>query len=82
MKLFRMGIVVAFVLTLVYASVAAGQSLTLGGISGRVTDPTGAVIANASVSLKSLDTGEDSDGHNETRRVFTASTYSSRDGMK
>ena len=70
MKLFRMGIVVAFVLTLVYASVAAGQSLTLGGISGRVTDPTGAVIANASVSLKSLDTGETQTGTTNAEGVY------------
>jgi carboxypeptidase family protein len=58
MKLFRMGVVVAFLLTLVFASFAAGQSLTLGGIAGRITDPTGAVVANASVGLKNLDTGE------------------------
>ncbi|HXX16139.1 MAG TPA: carboxypeptidase regulatory-like domain-containing protein [Candidatus Eremiobacteraceae bacterium] len=58
MKLFRLGVVVAFLLSLAYASVAAGQSLTLGSIAGRVTDPTGAVIAGANVSLKSLDTGE------------------------
>jgi hypothetical protein len=58
MKLFRMGVVVAFLLTLVFASYAAGQSLTLGGIGGRVLDPAGAVIPNAAVGLKSLDTGE------------------------
>ena len=58
MKLFRMGVVVAFLLTLVFANLAAGQSLTLGGITGRVTDPAGAVIPNAAVGLKSLDTGE------------------------
>jgi len=59
MKLFRMGVVVAFLLTLVFAGNAAGQSLTLGGIAGRVTDPAGAVIPNAAVGLKSLDTGEE-----------------------
>lgn len=59
MKLFRMGVVVAFLLTLVLAGYAAGQSLTLGGIAGRVTDPAGAVIASANVGLKSLDTGEE-----------------------
>jgi Carboxypeptidase regulatory-like domain len=58
MKLFRMGVVVAFLLTLVLASYAAGQSLTLGSFAGRVTDPAGAVVANATVNLKSLDTGE------------------------
>jgi Carboxypeptidase regulatory-like domain len=59
MKLFRMGVVVAFLLMLVFANVVAGQSLTAGSIAGRVTDPTGAVVANAAVSLKSLDTGEE-----------------------
>jgi len=44
-------------LTLVFASVVAGQSLTLGGVAGRVTDPTGAVVPAATVELKSLDTG-------------------------
>ena len=34
-----------------------GQSLIAGGISGRVTDPTGAVIPSATVELKSSDTG-------------------------
>jgi Carboxypeptidase regulatory-like domain len=58
MKLFRMGVVVAFLLMLVLAGYAAGQSLTLGSIAGRVTDPAGAVIPNAAVGLKSLDTGE------------------------
>ena len=58
MKLFRMGVVVAFLLTLVFASYAAGQSLLTGSISGRITDPAGAVVPNAAVGLKSLDTGE------------------------
>lgn len=34
-----------------------GQSLTTGSISGTVLDPSHAVIPNAKVSLKSLDTG-------------------------
>jgi outer membrane receptor protein involved in Fe transport len=50
-------VVVVCLLTLVFASVVAGQSLTLGGIAGRVTDPTGAVVANATVELKNLDNG-------------------------
>src|SRR5208282_3806960 len=58
MKLFRMGVVVAFLLTFVFASISAGQSLTSGSIEGRITDPAGAVVVNAAVGLKSLDTGE------------------------
>ena len=58
MKWFKVFAAIAILFTLVFANQAVGQSLTAGGISGRVTDPTGAVIANAVVNLKSLDTGE------------------------
>jgi hypothetical protein len=58
MKLFRVSLVVAFLLTLVFTNFAAGQSLTSGSIAGRVTDPAGAVIANAAIGLKNTDTGE------------------------
>jgi hypothetical protein len=37
---------------------ASAQSVISGDIAGTVTDPTGAVVGNASVSVKSLDTGE------------------------
>ncbi len=57
MKLFKVGVLVVLLLALVFANVAAGQSLIQGGIAGRVTDPTGAVVPNAPVELKSLDTG-------------------------
>ncbi len=40
------------------APTAFGQSLTSGDLTGTVTDPTGAVIANATVTLKSNGTGE------------------------
>src|SRR5579862_1153949 len=33
------------------------QSLTTGDIAGTVTDPSGAVVANATVNLKGVDTG-------------------------
>ncbi|MGB7436130.1 MAG: carboxypeptidase regulatory-like domain-containing protein [Candidatus Acidiferrum sp.] len=58
MKSFRTGVVVVFFLTLLFGNRAVSQTLVAGGISGRVTDPTGAVIANATVTLKSRDTGE------------------------
>ena len=34
-----------------------GQSLTTGNITGTVLDPSHAVVPNATVSLKGLDTG-------------------------
>lgn len=36
---------------------AAAQSLTSGDITGVVTDPTGAVVANATVTAKNAETG-------------------------
>src|ERR1039457_2146017 len=39
------------------ASMLSAQSLTTGEIAGVVKDPTGAVIQNAPLTLKSLDTG-------------------------
>jgi len=70
MKLFRMGVVVAFLLTLVYASVAVGQSLSSGDITGRITDPAGAVVPNAVVNLKSLDTGTEQTATSNTEGAF------------
>ncbi|MDT8070586.1 MAG: carboxypeptidase regulatory-like domain-containing protein [Terriglobia bacterium] len=39
------------------AATALGQSLVTGDVAGTVTDPTHAVISNATVTVKSLDTG-------------------------
>src|SRR5436305_5819830 len=36
---------------------AVAQSLTSGGVTGTVTDPSGAAVPNASVTLKNNDTG-------------------------
>jgi hypothetical protein len=36
---------------------ACGQSLTSGGVTGTVTDPSGAAVPNATVTLKNNDTG-------------------------
>jgi Carboxypeptidase regulatory-like domain len=62
MKLFRVGVVVAFLLTFVFANFSAGQSLTSGDIVGRIIDPAGAVVSGAAVSLKSLDYGTEQAG--------------------
>jgi Carboxypeptidase regulatory-like domain len=44
-------------LTTLLVTLAAGQSMTTGDITGTVTDPSGAVVANVQLTLKSLDKG-------------------------
>ena len=44
-------------LPLMSPSVASGQSLTSGDIAGTVTDPSGAAVPKASVTLQNKDTG-------------------------
>ena len=60
-------IVIAFVIVIPYAS---AQSLTQGGLRGTVTDPSGAVIPNANVELKSVDTGA-----TQTRKTTGTGAY-------
>ena len=50
-------VTLAFVLSMVFASSGAAQSLIAGDIAGTVTDPSTAAIVNAAVHLKSLDSG-------------------------
>ena len=47
-----------------------GQSLIAGDIAGRVTDPTGAVVPNAIVNLKSLDTGTENTATSSSEGSF------------
>jgi len=42
-----------------FAQVAWGQAALTGEVAGVITDPTGAVVSGASVTLKSSDTGEE-----------------------
>jgi hypothetical protein len=46
------------VLAWVLSNYAVGQALITGNVAGTVTDPSSAVVADASVTLLSLDTGE------------------------
>ncbi|HTS38415.1 MAG TPA: carboxypeptidase regulatory-like domain-containing protein [Candidatus Solibacter sp.] len=58
MRFERFPIVLLVLLTLSLATAPLfGQSLTTGSISGTVYDPSHAIVPNASVNLKSLDTG-------------------------
>src|ERR1035437_3432881 len=52
------GWLMLLVMTAAIAPRLAAQSLVSGDIIGTVTDPSGAVVANASVKLKSVATGE------------------------
>ena len=58
MRLERFPIVLVVLLTLSLATAPMfGQSLTTGNITGTVLDPSHAVVPNAPVSLKGMDTG-------------------------
>jgi Carboxypeptidase regulatory-like domain len=60
--------VAAFCLVaLILASLSMAQNIVTGGISGTVTDPSGAVVSSANVNLKSSSTGE-------TQSTVTSST--------
>src|SRR5579871_4284606 len=62
--------VVGFAICCLLANPAAlSQSITTGGISGTVADPSGAVVPNATITLKSLDKG------------FTQTATSNADGV-
>lgn len=58
MRFERFPIVLVALLTLSLATAPLfGQSLTTGNINGTVVDPSNAVVPNATVNLKNLDTG-------------------------
>ncbi|HET9743804.1 MAG TPA: carboxypeptidase regulatory-like domain-containing protein [Terriglobales bacterium] len=50
-------VLASLILALVLAPALLAQSLLSGDITGTVTDPSGAIVPNAVVNLKSLDTG-------------------------
>ena len=51
-------ILVTFAVALALVSVSMAQNIVTGGIAGTVTDPSGAVVPGANVTLKSSSTGE------------------------
>ena len=55
-KYFRLGALFAALLLLLPAMLSA-QSVVTGALNGTVTDPSGAVIVGATVTLSSTDTG-------------------------
>ena len=63
----RISAATLFAVVLILASVSLAQNIVTGGISGTVTDPTGAIVPNAKVNLKSNTTGE-------TQTTVTTST--------
>ena len=54
---FRLTSAVLAVLTIALGTHMCAQTITTGQLSGTVTDPSGAVVADAGVQLKSLDDG-------------------------
>ncbi|HTU34313.1 MAG TPA: TonB-dependent receptor, partial [Candidatus Acidoferrum sp.] len=57
MRLNRVGVFALFIFCAVFAVNTHGQSLISGDITGTLTDPSGAIVPNASVTVKSVDTG-------------------------
>ena len=55
---FMIGLLALLVIALMMAPSLMAQSLVSGDLTGTVTDPSGAVVSGASVSLKSDATGQ------------------------
>ena len=74
MRFERFPIVLGLLLSLCLVTAPMfGQSLTTGSISGTVYDPSHAVVPNATVNLKSLDTGMTASANTSASGSFTFS---------
>ena len=79
--LFRTALCVFGVLC--FSTLTLGQSKTTASLTGTITDPTQAVVPDAKVSLKNIDTGQtveaSSDGHGEySLPIIPPGTYEIR----
>src|SRR5882724_8579480 len=54
--LFRFGFLALFIVTLLLSPGSANAQLSAGSVTGIVRDATGSVVADASVTLRNLDT--------------------------
>ena len=57
-KMFFGNIVVAILLCLFLTCTASAQTIVTGGFSGTITDPTGAIVPEATLTLTNSATGE------------------------
>jgi hypothetical protein len=66
----------ALAVSMLASTLAFAQSSTTGEISGTVTDPSGAVLPNVSVTLKSLDKGNTQTGTTNAQGAYRFSLLS------
>ena len=68
-----LSLMIALLLTMVASLPMAAQSLTSGDVSGVVTDPSGAVVPNATVTVKSAETGATQTATTNAQGVYRVS---------
>jgi len=71
MKLLRSFLVLALAIVFLAVGNAFGQSLITGDLKGQVLDPSEASVPDASVTLKSVDTGASQEAQTDSTGYFT-----------
>ncbi|HEX6501874.1 MAG TPA: carboxypeptidase regulatory-like domain-containing protein [Terriglobales bacterium] len=71
MKLRLMHLAAWCALFALFCAAAAAQNLTNGAVTGTITDPSGAVVANANVTLKNRSTGAVQSTHTNSTGLYT-----------